>query len=1470
MVLVRFALKNPYFILVVSMASITLGVVAYLRLPKDLLPLFKTPAVQILTLYPGMPAEVVEKDITSRIERWTGQASGIERQESRSMLGVSIVRDYFRSDIDPNTALSQVTSLAMSDLYYLPPGTIPPMVMPFDPTATVPLVLLALSGDESNEFNETKLYDIAYFDLRNRLQGIPGVIAPAVYGGKLRRILTYADPAKLKRFNLSLLDIVQTLRNFNTLIPAGNMKIGDKDVQIVSNGLVAKVDEMNQFPVRSSLQGGEVLLSDVGKTEDSSQIQSNIVHVNGKRQVYLPVYRQPGANTIAVVDAIRNSIKSILARLPPGIHIDLVADQSQYVRHAITSLTFEIIQRAILAVLVIWLFLGHLQTAFVTALAIPLSLFFAFIGFLVTGDTLNAMTLGGLALVIGRLVDDSIVVTENIVRHKSLNLDEDSSLSGAAEVMMPVLAATVTTIIVFVPVFFLKGISAFLFAPLARSVALSMVASFFVAMTVIPILLKKIKIHKSESKRRFSQLFSQVEIKYKSILPKIIEKRIFLFVMCGILMGVTGILYKYVGKDLFPSQDVGHLTIKVRLPSGTRIEKTEEQVRAVASEVRAVIPSDEIQTIISNMGVLYDWPAAYTPNAGPQDAFLEIQLKESQKKSSEKYAQALRQILPKKFADSEFVIDTESIMTAALTFGLPSPINIQITDNDLHISEKLGKDLIDKIKDIKGLVDVRIQQRLDYPQITIDVNRRKAASMGLTAVDIVKNVVAATNSSVNFEPAFWIDQKNGNHYFVGTQYRERDLVDEDTLKNLSITGRQQERAVPLKELASFGNGTAPTEIEHLNIGRVLDIYANVSGRDFSGVSDEIEKVISQTISPAGYQINLRGEMSFLKESFENLGWGFILAIFLIYLVLVAQFKSLTDPFVILIAVPLGLFGVVMALLITGSTFNIQSFLGIIFMAGIVVSNSILIVQFINFKFREEKLPLEIAIVDASTTRLRPIVMTSLAAILGLLPMAIGMGRGSEPNIPLARAVIGGLLASTVLSLFVVPCLYYSFHTKSVIKRARSLIVSVFTGLIALSLLSPKSAVASDKIISLNQVIELAKKQHPLAKASRDRIAGQYSAIKSAKSGYWPRIGASAVESNGMSGSTSGLGIAALSNSSFRNGYGVSLDLEGTIYDFGRTAKKVKIEEMRLEENKGSEAMTIEKITVDAAYRYFDCQRIRREIEIFKSAEDQLKPLAKEIKVLVSTRQLSPVELALINVALSEAEANRISSEKKQELVLDRLNLAIGAGGDEKFICVEANDKNGVMQSVDKMWETAKLKRPEFKEILAKKSRLLAETDFVRAAYYPKITGLASVGQLQNTNLLPNQNYVVGIALKIPLFDGMKTSSDVDHTEWNSSAATHEAEQASNEIKSEINEARIEYDRTEKLIPLLLNQRMEAARALKLARSRYLKKSGQLSEWDQSYRAWLQGEHVYWNLQFEHDVATLVLKIVTGELSSPTF
>ncbi len=1027
--MLQLAFKNKYLIIVLSLLIAVISIVAIKKLPVDILPNYKTSAVQVLTLYPGMPAEVMEKDITSRIERWTGQSNGIARQESKSMIGVSIVKDFFTEDIDPNTALSQVTSLAMSDLYYLPPGTIPPMVMPFDPSASIPLTLLAVSSDS---LSEKGLYDIAYFQLRNLLGSVPGVIAPAVYGGKLRRIYMYVYPDKLQAYNLTQTDVVNAVQKNNVMIPTGDINIGNMNYSVNVNGMLPKVDDFNNIVVKMAEDGSPVFLKDIGYAKDASAIQTNVVHINGKRQVYIPIYKRTGGNTIAAVEGIKSKLKELKARLPKSVNLDVVLDQSAYVRNSINGLMKEGITGLILVSLALFLFLGSIRSTFIVVLSIPLSIMFAFIGLYFTGDTINSMTLGGIALAIGLLVDDSIVVIENIDKHLKLGkTSEQAAFDGAKEVAMPVLVTTLTIIIVFFPIIFLTGISKYLFTPLAIVVSLAMIGSRFFSMTLVPImaaaLFKNRMANGLEQPKgfigRFEKGVTNLTHRYVKSIDNALRYRWWVLGGVALLFVISMFGFSRLETELFPQMDVGQISIDVRMESGTAITQTEKTVVEIENYIKQQLGSDG-KIIISNIGVLNDWPAAYTPNSGTQDATISVQLNEHHSTSTTGYVKQLRVNLKEKFPGVQFIFNTGGIITTALNFGLPSPIDIQVTGNDLQKSHDIAVQVRDVVQNIKGTEDVRIQQRYDHPEIKLDIDRTKAAQLGINAEDVVKNTVAALNSSVNFKPSFWIDDKNGNHYFVGVTYPEADLDNPQALENISLNGTSGKITL-LRNIATTSLSSAPIEINHRNIQRVTDVFSNVEGRDIGSVAAEIKNKLSGIIKslPEGYTITTRGEVQSMNEGFGDLGLGLALAILLVYLVIVPLLRSFKLPLIIIAVIPLGLIGVTAMLLATNTYLNIQSMMGIIMMVGITVAYSNLLVDKMSHLFKEGK-PLEEAIKEGAGNRFRPIIMTAVVTVFALLPMAIGYETGGEANVPLARAIIGGVLAATVLSLFVVPVLFY--------------------------------------------------------------------------------------------------------------------------------------------------------------------------------------------------------------------------------------------------------------------------------------------------------------------------------------------------------------------------------------------------------------------------------------------------------------
>jgi len=1019
------AIRNPHLIIVIFLIITLLGGLSLFLLPKDLLPSANLPAVQILSFYSGMPVEHVEQDLSYMFERYTGQAVGIERQESRSLTGVSIVKNYFNSDVELSSAIAQTSSMVMSVLRKLPPGTQPPLILPFDPMAAVPLALAAVSGDHS----ESELQDIGRYYVSNAIQSVPGAMAPTVMGGQLRSAITYLDPKKLSEYNFSAVGVLNDLLKENTFVPAGDIKVGDIDYQILSNGLVDQMGDMNRYALRSQ-NGVIVRLKDVGEAKDAHAIQTNVVMVNGKRQVYVPIYREPGANTLKIIDEVKASL-STLEKSLKGYKIELVADQTLFIRKAIDSITHEALIGGGLAALMVLLFLGSPRATVAILLSLPLSLFSAFLGLKASGQTINAMTLGGLALSIGVLVDNSIVVIENIMNKLSRGVPPiTASLDGAREVGMPVLASTLATLVVFFPVVFLSGIVKILFSALAKAVIFAMIGSYFAAMTVIPLFTSRFLKTNPKSPGGLIGIVQSGVTKlthaYQSLLQKVLQRRIPVLISTVLVLMVVGIsLAPRIGTELFPRADSGGLMLDVRGPSGLRIEKSTELAQKIETKLREWIPASDLKMIVTNAGVYYGFPAAFTPNSGTQDMFFNVELTEDRKNTSQYYAKIIRENLPKEFPNTEFGIELGGLLTSALNGGLRSPIDVQIMGINHEQSHEIASTLASRLTKLPGAVDVRVQQRIDAPQIKLIVDREKANVLGLNPDAVVRNVVSAVSGSSTFNPAIWIDPKTGIDYPFGVQFKETEIESFDKLLEVPITSDLQKRSVPLNRIASMVQSKGPSEINHVNLKPVVDIYLDAQGRDIGSLSAEVQKVINDSHLPPGYTAEIRGEVSEMKKSVRLLGGGFVLAAILVYLIFVVQFRSFLLPAIIMVTVPMGIVGIIVMLSLTHTYFSIQAAIGAIFMIGIAVANGVLLIEFILHRSKEIS-NFDEAIITGAGERLRPIMMTSLASMLGLVPMAIGLGHGSEANIPLGRAVIGGQLLSTTLTLFIVPVLFRIF------------------------------------------------------------------------------------------------------------------------------------------------------------------------------------------------------------------------------------------------------------------------------------------------------------------------------------------------------------------------------------------------------------------------------------------------------------
>lgn len=1069
--LIKASLANPYAVTVAMFTIVIIGAICVSMIPIDILPTYSSPAVQVLTFYNGMPASGMEKDITNRMERWTGQAAGTKKQESRSIIGASIIRNYYRDDIDPNGALTQVNSLASAAIPNLPPGTLPPVILPFDPTSTVPACLVALDGQ--GKYGEALMYDVGRYEVRNHIMASPGAVAPVVYGGKLRAVLAYLDRIKMQARKLSPLDVMNAIDKYNLFLPTGDIRFGGTDYAVESNSMYDLVKEMGAIPLRQE-KGNAAYLRDVATPKDTAFIQTNIVRVNGNRQVYIPVYRQLGSSTLNVVDDLQSSLPAMKTKLSrPGIDLKVVMDQSIYVRHSIASLVTEGLLGAALCSLVIFLFLGEWRMTIIAVITIPLSILASLAGLFATSNTINVMTLAGLALAIGPLVDSAIICLENTHRHLSLGAStKKAAFLGASEVAMPELVASCCTLLVLAPLALMPGIGKFLFRPMAFAVAFAMIAAYILSRSFVParcaFWLKShagpthdnahadAQGHAAKPKGWFARAFAVWEgfietgiSWYVRVLQRVMKHR-------SATIGVAAVLLVLVvfgvgsqlRREFFPEVDAGAFEMTVRDESGTRLEVMEHKIAAVEDVIHKVIGAD-VETVVSEIGLTPDWSAAYTPNAGPMDTVIKIQLHHERHNSAQNYVAALREAL---HADPElryleYSFDAGGMIRGAMNEGKSTPINIRVTGKDLKQARRIAEAILAKVSTVNGVVDARILQRLNYPALVVNVNRAKAADMGLTQEDVMKNVVAAMNSSIQFNKRnFWIDPVSHNQYFVGVQYTERDIKSLETLLNIPINSKTQTEMIPLRNLVSIARTSVPAEITHTNLQATIDLTMGVHGRDLGHVSDDVYAILGefgkekelgvwQPYDPnskataenrpvvSGATITLSGEYLRMQETFRNLGIGLILAAVLIYFLMTALFKSFVTPLVVMSAVPLGVVGVVLMLYVTGTALSVQSLLGVIFMVGIVVSNTVLLTDFAQNIQRSENLTPTEAICRAASIRVRPVVMTALAAFFALIPMALALERGSEANAPLGRAVLGGLLAGLLTTLLVVPVIY---------------------------------------------------------------------------------------------------------------------------------------------------------------------------------------------------------------------------------------------------------------------------------------------------------------------------------------------------------------------------------------------------------------------------------------------------------------
>jgi multidrug efflux pump subunit AcrB len=1085
----RFSIRNPYFVIVVCLVLAVIGVTSGVRMPVDLFPTINLPEVVVATFYSGMPPEDIETDITDPLERFFTLASGIDHMESRSLLGVSIIKVFFQPGTSADADVTELSNLALADLKRLPPGTLPPVVLKFD-ASSLPVCLVTVKGEG---LNETQLHDLAQFQIRNQIAVVKGAEIPPPFGGKYRQVMVYVNPLQLLSRQLSVMDVVDAVNQNNLILPAGDVKIGSNDYYVYSNAMVKRVEELNQVPLKTSGTRW-VSVADVGDAKDASQIQYNVVRVDGQRSCYIPIMKQGGdTNTIEVVNGVRDLIGRLFD-VPKQLKASVVFDQSVFVKEALGTVLHEGVIGLVLTSLMILIFLGSMRATAAVLLSIPLSALATFVVLSLVGSTVNTMILGGLALAFSRVIDNSVISLENIYRHLELgSTPAVAAEQGGAEVNLAVLAATLVDVVDFFPVTFLYGVSKFLFSSLALAFVLSLLASFVVSMTVIPLFCSRFlkgvdhaaaapegehaplppdATLGSRFNAWFNRSFGRILDAYeRSVRWALKRPALTVCALAGLFVASLGI-YPLLGVAFFPQTDAGQFTINVKVPTGTRIELTEQYVSKIEGLIHHTVAPADLKMVVSNIGVVNDFSSLYTSNAGEYTATIQTALNPEHRTPSLDYMDSLRAQIAAKYPEVRTFFTSGSMVDAVLNTGMPAPIDVQVSSRDLNDTYNTAQALADRIRRLPGVGEVYIPQDMNYPALRFNVNRVHAAEFGLDQQEIVDNVITALNSNTMIAPNYWVDYKTGNDYFLTVQYNEHGpaaIHNPVDLKQIPLRRRMDQgpgmacgparpaaepslaaalphprwscqSALPtslvrssmpagsvrpvtvLDNVVDVNFLQSPTEVDHYQIQRVVDVYVTPAGEDLGKVTRAIGKTVSDARLPANVRVDLRGMVQGMNESFKSFGLGFVLSFILLYLILIAQFRSFVDPFLIMLAIPMGFIGVFAILPLTHTTLNVMSLMGVLMLVGIADSNSILIVDFAH-KLERQGLPVADAVVTACRVRLRPILMTSLATIIGMIPMAMKLGTGAEQYTPMARAIIGGLTSSVLFTVFIVPAAY---------------------------------------------------------------------------------------------------------------------------------------------------------------------------------------------------------------------------------------------------------------------------------------------------------------------------------------------------------------------------------------------------------------------------------------------------------------
>jgi len=1040
--IVRIALDRPYTFIVLALLILILSPVVILSTPTDIFPNVNIPVIAVAWQYTGLNPEELEGRLTSVYERvLTTTVDNIEHIESTTVNGQAIVKIFLQPGVSLDTANAQVTAISQAVLRQLPPGTLPPLIINYS-ASSVPILQLGLSGQG---LSEQQLNDMGQNFVRPQLVTVPGAVIPWPYGGKQRQVMVDLEPNLLQSKGLSPQDVLSALTDQNLVLPGGTAKIGEFEDDVRLNASPRTVAELNDLPIKQ-LGNATVYLRDIANIRDGFAPQTNIVRQDGHRGVLLSILKAGTASTISVVQGVRDLLPRVAQTLPPQLKIQALADQSVFVKAAVQGVVREALIAACLTALMILLFLGSWRSTLIIAVSIPLSILTSVLLLSALGQTINIMTLGGLALAVGILVDDATVEVENINRNRELEPDKSLKeviLDSASQIAVPALVSTLCICIVFLPMFFLTGVSKFLFVPLAEAVAFAMLASYFFSRTIVPTMamyLLNVNEHEPGDKpgllRRFQQgfekRFERLRLGYQLFLTTAVHRRaIFIPAFLGLCL-IVFLLVPWLGQNFFPASDNGQLLLHMRVKTGTRIEETAQQVDLVEASIRRQVPSQEIDNILDNIGLPYstiNYMHSTSGLIGAGDADILVSLKEKHHPTAD-YMRDLRRTLPREFPGTTFYFLPADMVTQVLNFGLPAPIDIRIEGNEIEGNRQVAEKMLADLRNVPGLTDLRIQQPFDYPTYDINVDRTKAAQGGLTERSVATSLLNSLSGSFQITPMFFLNWKNGVNYNLVAQtpqYRVESLQD---LQNTPITASSTSRPGILADVASINRSTEMEAVSHYNIRRIVEIYGAVQDRDLGSAGRDVNRIIdaNRKSLPRGSFVTMRGQIQTMRSSYIGLLGGLVFSIILVYFLIVVNFQSWLDPFIIITALPAALAGIVLFLFVTHTTLSVPALMGAIMCMGVATSNSILVVAFANERLLHHGDPIEAAI-EAGFTRFRPVLMTALAMIIGMIPMALGLGDGGEQNAPLGRAVIGGLLCATVATLVFVPTVFSLLHKK---------------------------------------------------------------------------------------------------------------------------------------------------------------------------------------------------------------------------------------------------------------------------------------------------------------------------------------------------------------------------------------------------------------------------------------------------------